>query len=54
MTDPTLAGLDGILPGLEDLYRELAPLVRRFVRDPAGWRIAEVALREQPSAPVVG
>src|SRR5699024_1807241 len=33
--------------------RELAPLVRRFVRDPAGWRIAEVALREQPSAPVV-
>ncbi|MFI8777659.1 homoserine kinase [Brachybacterium paraconglomeratum] len=34
--------------------REIAPLVRRFVRDPAGWRIAEVALREQASAPVVG
>lgn len=33
---------------------ELAPLVRRFVGDPAAWRIAEVALRTTPAAPVVG
>ena len=33
---------------------EIAPLVRRFVSDPSSWRIAEVPLREQPSAPVVG
>lgn len=33
---------------------ELAPLVRRFVADPGSWRIAEVALRRDPSAPVVG
>lgn len=33
---------------------DLAPLVRRFVTDPTGWRIAEVRLREIPSAPVVG
>jgi homoserine kinase len=33
---------------------EIAPLVRRFVKDPAAWRIAEVPLREQASAPVVG
>lgn len=33
---------------------ELAPLVRAFVADPSAWRIAEVALRETPSAPVVG
>ena len=32
----------------------LAPLVRRFVADPTAWRIAEVPLREVPSAPVVG
>lgn len=33
---------------------ELAPLVRRFVRDPSAWRIAEVALRTLASAPVIG
>ncbi|MDN6401015.1 MAG: homoserine kinase, partial [Brachybacterium sp.] len=33
---------------------ELAPLVRRFVGDPTAWRIAEVALRTTPAAPVVG
>ncbi|MGP9539433.1 homoserine kinase [Brachybacterium sp. AOP43-C2-M15] len=33
---------------------ELAPLVRRFVTDPSAWRIAEVPVREIPSAPVVG
>ena len=33
---------------------EIAPLVRRFVSEPSNWRIAEVPLREQPSAPVVG
>ncbi|ATG54531.1 homoserine kinase [Brachybacterium ginsengisoli] len=33
---------------------ELAPLVRRFVADPSSWRIAGVALRRIPSAPVVG
>ncbi len=33
---------------------ELAPLVRAFVADPSTWRIAEVALRQAPSAPVVG
>lgn len=33
---------------------DLAPLVRRFVADPTAWRIAEVPLREVPSAPVVG
>jgi homoserine kinase len=33
---------------------EIAPLVRRFVSDPGSWRIAEVALREQAAAPVVG
>lgn len=32
----------------------LAPLVRAFVADPSAWRIAEVALRPLPSAPVVG
>ncbi|ATG51688.1 homoserine kinase [Brachybacterium vulturis] len=34
--------------------RDLAPLVRRFVGDPAAWRIAEVPLRTAPAAPVVG
>lgn len=33
---------------------EVAPLVRRAVADPATWRIAQVALRESGSAPVVG
>lgn len=33
---------------------EIAPLVRRFVADPAAWRIAEVPLRRIPAAPVVG
>ncbi|WP_114855347.1 homoserine kinase [Brachybacterium sp. YJGR34] len=33
---------------------ELAPLVRRIVAEPAAWRIAEVPLRQVPSAPVVG
>lgn len=33
---------------------EVAPLVRRFVSDPAAWRIAEVPLRETASSPVVG
>ncbi|HEX7352451.1 homoserine kinase [Brachybacterium sp.] len=33
---------------------ELAPLVRRFVSDAAAWRIAEVPLRQLPTAPVVG
>ena len=32
---------------------ELAPLVRRFVTDPALWRIAEVPLRATASAPVI-
>ena len=33
---------------------QIAPLVRRFVADPAAWRIAEVPLRQLPAAPVVG
>ncbi|WP_193104102.1 homoserine kinase [Brachybacterium sp. FME24] len=33
---------------------EIAPLVRRIVADPTGWRIAQVPLRETGSAPVVG
>ena len=33
---------------------EIAPLVRRFVADPAAWRIAEVPLRRAAAAPVVG
>ena len=33
---------------------QLAPLVRRFVADPASWRIAEVGLRTTPAGPVVG
>ncbi|AXK45403.1 homoserine kinase [Brachybacterium saurashtrense] len=33
---------------------EIAPLVRRFVADPAAWRIAEMPLRLAPAAPVVG
>ncbi|MBB5831091.1 homoserine kinase [Brachybacterium aquaticum] len=33
---------------------EIAPLVRRFVADPSAWRIAQVSLRETPTAPVVG
>ncbi|MDN5820807.1 MAG: homoserine kinase [Brachybacterium sp.] len=33
---------------------ELAPRVRQFVGDPTTWRIAEVALRTVPAAPVVG
>ncbi|WP_394214133.1 homoserine kinase [Brachybacterium vulturis] len=33
---------------------QLAPLVRRFVGDPAAWRIAEVPLRTAAAAPVVG
>jgi homoserine kinase len=33
---------------------QIAPLVRRFVADPAAWRIAEVPLRQFPAAPVVG
>ena len=33
---------------------EVAPLVRRIVTDPSAWRIAQVPLRENPAAPVVG
>lgn len=32
----------------------VAPLVRRIVADPTAWRIAQVPVRENPAAPVVG
>lgn len=39
---------------LQGRRAEIAPLVRRFVADPATWRIAEVPLRRGAAAPVVG